>query len=53
MIVYLDKEDIVYDFILKVASGQSNLEELWCAPYLGPIVKLDNGLTLDPYERQD
>jgi hypothetical protein len=27
MIVYLDKEDIVYDFILKVASGQSNLEE--------------------------
>ena len=26
---------------------------LWCAPYLGPLVKLDNGLNLDPYERQD
>ena len=29
------------------------LSYLWCAPYLGPLVKLDNGLNLDPYERQD
>ena len=26
---------------------------VWCAPYLGPLTKLDNGLNLDPYERQD
>jgi hypothetical protein len=26
---------------------------LWCAPNLGPAAKLDNGLTLDPYEGQN
>ena len=26
---------------------------LWCAPYLGPLAKMDNGLNLDPHERQD
>lgn len=46
--------DFDLTFHIKSYSIKPHVEMVWvwCAPYLGPLVKLDNGLNLDPYERQ-